>query len=377
MVAAELEATWPARARALRACGRAAIRIDCGACATPHLMPFRCHTRTCPHAQRAGAARMGERLIRRVELHDQVMAALPWDGPGRGKRRSWRFITLTMPVPDDGSAWAPRELARRVRRVRSAASAWWKRTPWGKQRHLKGEDGKWRKRSRTDTSAIVAIEVGATRGMVHAHVAVYGEYLPQEEIERHWQAALGVQAIAHVKAVRNSRVLREIVKYACGFGKDGGFTPAKAAAVEIGFRHVHRISVLGALRGIKTPDSAGVTEDLAAEDLHDTTTASCEACGTIGEWRWRHLVTPQEVERNGGFGLVTDSCIVWESSRRRRGGPDVPAHRGAGNVDDAQRDVVGLLADAVAPARPGLDSAGVGGPATGALRDHAELALLF
>lgn len=294
---------WKQRARALRQCGRSAIRLSCQGCGQPTLIPYRCRARTCPHAARAGAAALAARMGQRVKLHDLVQETQEWDGHGRQAKRSWRMVTLTTRVAVGEGAdktWAAPILRFRVLRARRALIPWWRRTPWGRQIH--GEKGK---RSRRDTSAIAAVEVGAG-GMVHLHVLVYGEFVSQEQLSRSWAKVLGVSmAIVDVRSITSMEEgLKEVLKYTVkGFQEDMPLTPQRAANLELAFRHVHRVSMLGALRRIRLEKDHAKFDDVRAEDVHDHQVAACEDCGCVGDWKWVGVADERTVKANGGYGL--------------------------------------------------------------------------
>jgi hypothetical protein len=116
------------------------------------------------------------------------------------------------------------------------------------------------------------------------------------------------QAIVWVTALKSGKgggvagALREVLKYATKGEKDQRTQSLHAAAVELAFRNVHRVSVAGALRAIKVREQDGASEDVRAEDLHDQRALSCENCGVTGEWRWGGIVSSRVVEELGGFG---------------------------------------------------------------------------
>jgi hypothetical protein len=313
-VSEHLAASWPTRARRMRECGRAAVMIVCRCCDSPHLVPFRCGARTCPTCAPMGAAAIAGRIGARVAVHDLLQEVVPWNGQGAAKRRSWRMVTLTSPAAADVAArFAPRSLARDVRRVRRAFPHWWRLTDWGKQSR---SEGTRRKRSRRDTSYIIGQEI-APGGMVHIHALIYGEYLPQAELQALWSRALGVaRAIVDVRTVRGGNVadaLREVLKYATKGERRGRDDAARAAAVEVAFRNVRRVELGGAIRAVRISDSDGATEDVRDSDLHDEHAAACESCGVIGEWRWEGMVSADAVRANGGFGRLAAVFPAVES----------------------------------------------------------------
>ncbi len=277
---------------------------------------------------RAGAAAISERLTRRIRVHDLLMEAQEWDGKGRSKKRGWRLLTLTCPVSaDPENNWRWSELRRGVVDVRGALSRFWRKTPWGAQVpdgvpmvdaagepvcYVRGPKAgqqrvKWVKRSRRDTSAVAFVEIGPEKGMPHAHALVYGEYVPQREIQAAWSAALGRPAFVHVSKVDDvQESIREVVKYVAKGEKESMLAAKRAAGIELAFRNVHRGSVLGALRNVKVDEQDGEAEDVRPEDVHDTKQLSCESCGTVGEWIWAGTVGADQVRRNGGYGLIRD-----------------------------------------------------------------------
>jgi hypothetical protein len=295
------------RACALRDCGRAGIAIECCVCGAPHIVPYRCGARTCPACSRRHAARIAERTARRAAVHDLIMENEPWDGHTvYPQRRSWRHLTLTTPAPHDlETRFDPRVLKATVRRVRAAVSRFWRRSPYGAQ---KRDQLTGRKRSRRDTSYIVGIEV-APGGMVHAHMLIYGEFVSQARLERAWSLAFGQPAFVFVRSLRGSNgiesAIKEALKYATKGEADERTQAAHAAAVELAFWNVKRLSIGGAMRGIHAGDQKPDGDDGRPEDLHARKQLACMACGAIGLWKWRGALAPSAVLGRGGYGLVT------------------------------------------------------------------------
>lgn len=292
-------------------CGRAGIRLDCRGCDSPSIVPYRCRSRTCPHAQRAGAAAMSDRILARVRVHDAIMENEPWDGLGRKKKRGWKLLTLTCPIGLDADAnWRDGNLRDGARRVRAAWARFWRYTAWGRQVRDDGSR-RSRKRARKDTSAILAVEIGPTNGMPHIHALVYGEYLEHAELAGAWARALGVAAFVHISAVKGdvADAISEVIKYVAKGTGDELLNPKRAAAIEVALRNFHRASVTGALRRVTVAESDGEKEDVRQDDVHATKVAACEDCGCIGEWRWAGVVAPVVVERNRGFGLLGPKAI--------------------------------------------------------------------
>ena len=304
-IAETLRDSWPERANALSECGVGGVLLRCKGCASPHLVPFRCGARTCPTCARLAAAAVVQRLGDRIAVHDLIMDAQPWDGPGGAQKRSWRHVILTTKADRNvADRFEPRALARRVREARRALPGFWRSVPWGQQVR---DNGARRKRSRRDTSYIAAVEV-SPRGMVHVHMLVYGEYIAQRVLQAAWSRAMGEPAMVYVTGLKSAQgvtdAIREVLKYATKGEKDRRTQAAHAAAVELALRNVHRTSIGGALRTIRVTEKDGATEDVRNEDLHDHHTLACETCGTQGEWRWVSVVSAIVVEELGGFGAL-------------------------------------------------------------------------
>ncbi len=238
------------------------------------------------------AAAIADRTARRLSLHDLLQEAQPWDGPCTSQQlRSWRHITLTTRASDDIEArFEASELRRRVLEVRGAASRFWRKTVWGAQ---KRDQTTGNKRARRDTSYVLAVEV-ARRGMVHAHMLVFGEYVPKARLEALWADAIGEPAFIFVQTVRGSEgvaaAVRETLKYATKGEKDLRTQAEHAAAVEIAFRNVKRVSIGGALRRVHSEDQPKDCDDGLADDLHAKHALVCIACGLLGEWSWGGVV---------------------------------------------------------------------------------------
>lgn len=284
----------------MRQCGLSAVQLCCKGCETPHIVPFRCGARTCPTCAPLGARALAARVGARVAVHDLIMEQERWDGVGPKQRRSWRMVTLTSHADDDLNArFDSAALRARVRHVRAAFGRFWRLSTWGMQVR---PDGSGRKRSRRDTSYIYAQEV-SPRGMVHAHVLVYGEYVSQSTIQHWWERAMGEDARVDVRGITGvADALREVLKYATKGEKGIRSRASRAASVELSLRNVHRIGIGGALRKVKVTGSDQDSDDVTAEDLHATVELHCHACGVIGWWRWSGIVEPAIVIENGGFG---------------------------------------------------------------------------
>jgi hypothetical protein len=213
------------------------------------------------------------------------------------------MVTLTRPAdPDEDLRWDHDALKEAVRHVSDSIGPWWRRTPWGRQ---KRDPDSRKKRSRKDTSAVVALEI-APGGMVHAHVLVYGEYVPQADLQMLWSDVLGADlAIVDIRSVGDDVTggIREALKYATkAVGED---RVPRAAAVELAFRNTNRVRVIGALRQIRCRSERGDVDDVTDEDLHDHHTATCEACGLVGSWLYCQIQADRiTVADNGGFGML-------------------------------------------------------------------------
>ncbi len=304
-VAAELAPYWPTRANAMAECGRSAIAIACVPCGAPHIMPLRCGSRTCPTCARKGAAGVADRVAARVAVHDLVMENQPWDGPGKPRRRSWKLVTLTTPAaPTLEDRFDHKALRKQAKRARAAWGPFWRSTPWGRQVRTPGDRSK---RARRDTSYVLAAEV-SPRGAVHLHALVYGEFVPQRQLQAAWSDALGVAAIVDVRTITGGAAgigdaIRETLKYLVKSEK-GPRQAQHAAAVELAFKNVRRVEIGGALRKIKVPESTADFEDVKPEDLHNQHAAVCESCGSVGAWKWLGIVPASAVRENHGYGLV-------------------------------------------------------------------------
>ena len=218
------------------------------------------------------------------------------------------MVTLTSPA-DIGEAvrWHPEALRARVKAVGEALLPWWRGTPWGRQVRKEGERGK---RSRKDTSAVMALEI-APGGMVHVHALVYGEYVAQADLQTTWEDALGVPlAIVDVRTVGKDVAggIREVLKYCTK--AVGGDRVERAAAVELAFRHTKRVRIYGALQSIQCRSAEPDSEDAHETDAHDHHVAACEACGLLGDWNYMATIYGRDmVRRNGGFGLLVTPPI--------------------------------------------------------------------
>jgi len=288
--------------------------MACDGCGAPNVFPERCAARTCPTCARRGGAAIADRLNERIQVHDLVMESEPWDGPGESPRteygdqhgRAWKFLTLTTPALQDHEArFDPETLRSSVRTTREAVLRFWRCTPWGRQIR---DSSTRKKRARRDTSAVTAIEV-APGGMVHVHLLVYGEFVDQKTLAEEWGRAVGLDgpAVVHVEAVNPRNVaggIREVLKYATKGEGTGRDQAKRAAAVEYAMANTKRVTILGALRSIKGRSEEADAEDIQADDLHNRAEAACEACGTIGEWKWSGWVSPRAVAANGGWGLL-------------------------------------------------------------------------
>lgn len=312
-VADHVKKRWAKRAARIRRCGEAAVTMihECGA---PHFFPERCAARTCPVCAPRAAAAIADRLTERIRAHDLAMESEPWDGPGEAPRtaigdlhgRAWMLLTLTTPArEDEADRFHPDTLRQDVRLVRDAFPGFWRRTTWGGQ--VRDPESR-NKRARRDTSAVTAIEV-APGGMVHMHVLVYGEFVLQKLLAEEWARAIGLDgpAVVDIRFVRGDVAggIREALKYATKGEGSLREQARKAAAVEIALANVKRVTILGALRRIKGRSEKTDSEDVQADDLHDTHEAACEACGEIGgKWQRGPSASAAAVTRNGGWGLV-------------------------------------------------------------------------
>ncbi len=228
-------------------------------------------------------------------------------------------MTLTCPaLSDEETRFEPEALREAVRRVRKALMPWWRSTPWGRQAR---DAGSRSKRVRRDTSLVYAIEI-APSGMVHIHLLVYGEYVPQDELARSWGEALGLDgpAVVDIRAVDPddpTHGIREALKYATKAEGTRQEQAARAAAVEYAFYSVHRVGIAGALRKIQGRSREPDSEDVQPDDLHDEFEAPCEACGALGSWEWERITSHRAVEANGGWGLVLPRTVPLTQRAQR------------------------------------------------------------
>lgn len=274
---------------------------------------------------------MADRLLERMAVHDQRMESEPWDGPdapsmwvhGDPRGRSWKMVTLTSPAHrPESDRFDPEVLERSVKRVRKAISRWWRGTSWGRQVR---DPGSRRKRARRDTSYVATVEV-APGGMVHAHVLVYGEYVAQADVADAWAVCLQLdEVIVDVRRVNPkdpTKGIREALKYATKGEGARNRQVSRAAAVELAFAGVRRVSIAGALRRVRGRSNRSDGEDVKPEDVHDESDAACEACGTSNVWAWKGVRPHIAVAINGGWGAVKRPDDPRRSLRPpRRPGP--------------------------------------------------------
>jgi hypothetical protein len=145
--------------------------------------------------------------------------------------------------------------------------------------------------------------------MVHIHALIFGEFVSQRELERAWSRALGEHARVDVRAISGPGgvrdAIREVLKYATK-GESGARSRAqRAAAVELAFRDVKRVTLGGAIRRIKVGTGDGASVDVSTRELANEKELSCSVCGVVGEWTWSGRRGPEVVVANGGFGLLT------------------------------------------------------------------------
>lgn len=316
---------WATRARNLASCGEAGARCDCGDCGTPHVLPYRCGARSCPTCAHSAAAIVCERVAKRIEI---ALASLRmdelWEGqervyPRTGKlserrvtrrrrcrwrtsaarEKRWKHVILTTRAPQSAAERfdlaTMREYALEVRR---AVGALWRSTPWGRRVHDVSPSGRPTKRARRDTLYVCGIEAGEG-GMVHVHLAVYGEYVADWHLARLWKAACRYGGFVKIKGMRGSdaeglrAALREVLKYVTKGDKQPGQRARRAAVIECAFRGIRRLEVGGAIR---------LVPNVTAKDVA-TASRECEACGGARSWRWRGVRAPDYVRRNRGFGI--------------------------------------------------------------------------
>lgn len=140
---------------------------------------------------------------------------------------------------------------------------------------------------------------------MHVHMLVFGEYVPQLELQRLWSDAVGDVAIVHVSGIDSAQVghaLRYVLKYVTKGEGDPRESAQHAAAVELALRNLKRLSYGGAIRSVRVDERDGTEDDGRPEDLHDQSQLTCEDCGLIGEWFYGSVLRAEYVEQNNGFG---------------------------------------------------------------------------
>jgi hypothetical protein len=324
-VAVELELLgWSRRAAALATCGEAGARCDCADCGAAHVFPYRCGARACPTDARTTSAIACEKVARKAE-HAQLQLMGPWDGIGPERKKAWRTIVLTTKAaPTEEERYDAKRLRRDSLLVRRAFGKFWRSTSWGRRKNVRIEtvDGAGKvvrrsrsRRARRDTLAAMGME-GGDGGMIHLHVAVYGEFISALELALAWRAACPIGGFVHVRLMREHKggppvtdptseafrnALREVLKYLTKGHRTDADTgqlkvrARKAAALEFAFRNQRRVETCGALRFVPK-----VTEkDVATQGK------PCTVCNAPpSAWKWRGVRSPEYVRQNGGFGLA-------------------------------------------------------------------------
>ncbi len=316
-VAKYLEPHWPRRAHALVSCGEAGARCDCGDCGTAHVLPYRCGARSCPTCAHVASAVACEKVATRSE---HALAALnmadTWDAPGKARAKAWKLLTLTTTAKATAAErYEPATLRAYVKEVRRAVGLFWRATRWGRRVNDVSASGRATKRARRDTLYAVGIEV-APGGMVHVHLAVYGEFIPTIELRETWTTVCAVGGFVNVKAMRTSDAggfrdaLREVLKYVSKGDKEPGKRAERAAVVEYALRRIRRVELGGALRMVPAVSALDVA----------TNARKCETCGGGASWTWRGMRAPDYVRRNQGFGVshIVDDTDAEQRARRDR-----------------------------------------------------------
>jgi hypothetical protein len=269
-----------------------------------------------------------ERVAKRAESAlESLRMADVWEGKGDARRKGWKLVTLTTRAAKTAAErYEPDTLKASVKAVRKAVGPFWRSTPWGRRVHDVSKNGRPTKRARRDTVYVVGIEV-APGGMVHVHMAVFGEYVASAKLAHLWAKACAVGGFVNVKALRVPdaegfrKSLREVLKYVSKGDKEPGKRAQRAATIEYALKGVRRVEMGGALRMVPKVTERDVS----------TRARTCEACGGAGSWRWRGMRAPDYVRRNNGFGLShivddADAALV-----RARTVPELrSAHRTGG-----------------------------------------------
>jgi hypothetical protein len=302
-VAEALALDWPQRAKGLRSCGEAGAVLYCAECDRGHVVPYRCNARSCPTCAHIASAVVVEKLAKRAEKAVlDLNVATTWDYDGKPQTKSWRLITPTQQTAHargDDRRFHPRELRRSILRVRRSWGPFWRSLSWGRPRRVKHpETGKPTMRARRDTMFAMGIEV-APGGLVHAHAAVYGEYLPGPAVTASWEkfidrrGRVGMERLRMATPDEFRKSLHEVLKYVSK-GEPNARQSERAAMIELAMRGIRRVEMGGALRKIS----------VSSKDIITTTAPPCVECGTVqGKWRWGGLRAPEYVTENGGFGV--------------------------------------------------------------------------
>lgn len=317
-VSRHLSVSWVTRANAIKLCGEAGVKLRC-ACGDACIVPYRCGARACPTCARQIAARATARLANRVKIatESRRIADL-WDGKGKSREKRWKLFTGTSRAGDAGSRFEHDVLLGRIRAVRAAWGPFWRSTSWGARVRVPvewttatGTVTRYSRRARRDTAAIMGLEV-APGGMVHLHAAIYGEYVPTNDLQALWSAALGESAFVKIRAMRAEsagdfeKALREVLKYVTKWDKAPGGREQRAAAIEYAMRGIRRVEMVGCIRAMPGVDAA-LAADVAGE--------ACTGCGRADGWSWSSIWAPEKVRANGGFGRVV--AAVDDAERRK------------------------------------------------------------
>lgn len=236
------------------------------------------------------------------------------------RRKSWRIVTLTTRTLGNSieERYNPKELRKRTHLVRRAIGPFWRSTSWGTRvNDISATTGRATKRARRDTVYICGMEVspGGTLlpdgtyslgGVVHVHIAVYGEYIADWYLAKLWKAACPIGGYIDVRSMKSDdagdfrKALREVLKYVTKNDHQGGDRASRAAAIEYAFKHIRRIEMGGALRLVPA-----VTREEVV-----TRGQTCTACGDAGTWRWEGMRSKTYVRTNKGFGALTIGDVL-------------------------------------------------------------------
>lgn len=266
---------------------------------------------------------------------------MPGPQPASGGALGWKFLTLTTRAPAVASRrFNPRYAREQLLHVRKAFGKFWRSSPWGKAVRLKLSQpervtkwGEWKPassrattRARRDTAFVMGLET-APGGMVHLHLAVYGEFVHWTLLKALWARALGYTAkvdpysktqrlpgdvkVKRLKGDTPAQLqasLREVLKYSTkGEGRSAADRVQRAALLEYAYRGIRRVEFGGFLRQL--PELT--RQELTTSTQKECSTADCAPAPGESRWIWRGMHSVALTAANGGFGpLKVDPVTV-------------------------------------------------------------------